>query len=84
MLALQLLHNGVPVRIIEKNSLPRLGQRGAGIMGVLPLPVQLARESLQEIWPLASLARTLYIAEDYRRCYEPCHPYSTRSSLQNA
>ncbi|KAF9478246.1 hypothetical protein BDN70DRAFT_880202 [Pholiota conissans] len=32
VLALALLHNGVPVRIIEKNAMPRLGQRGAGIM----------------------------------------------------
>ncbi|KAG6857444.1 hypothetical protein H0H87_003511 [Tephrocybe sp. NHM501043] len=30
--ALSLVHNGVSVRIIEKNSQPRLGQRGAGIM----------------------------------------------------
>ncbi|PPQ90774.1 hypothetical protein CVT25_010163 [Psilocybe cyanescens] len=32
ILALSLLQNGVPVRIIEKSSKPRLGQRGAGIM----------------------------------------------------
>ncbi|KAF8159647.1 pentachlorophenol 4-monooxygenase [Crassisporium funariophilum] len=32
ILALSLLQNGVPVRIIEKNAQPRLGQRGAGIM----------------------------------------------------
>ncbi|KAF9563981.1 pentachlorophenol 4-monooxygenase [Agrocybe pediades] len=32
ILALSLLHNGVPVRIIEKTSQPRLGQRGAGLM----------------------------------------------------
>ncbi|GLB41779.1 putative FAD binding domain containing protein [Lyophyllum shimeji] len=30
--ALSLLHNGVPVRIIEKSIQPRTGQRGAGIM----------------------------------------------------
>ncbi|KAF5383606.1 hypothetical protein D9615_003497 [Tricholomella constricta] len=30
--ALSLLHNGVPVRIIEKSTEPRLGQRGSGIM----------------------------------------------------
>ncbi|KAF9453538.1 hypothetical protein P691DRAFT_800166 [Macrolepiota fuliginosa MF-IS2] len=32
VLAISLLQNGVPVRIIEKNASPRLGQRGAGIM----------------------------------------------------
>lgn len=32
VLALSLLKNGVPVRIIEKQWTPRLGQRGAGIM----------------------------------------------------
>ncbi|KAJ3571819.1 hypothetical protein NP233_g3493 [Leucocoprinus birnbaumii] len=32
VLAISLLQNGIPVRIIEKNSQPRLGQRGAGIM----------------------------------------------------
>ncbi|KAJ3514986.1 hypothetical protein NLJ89_g2043 [Agrocybe chaxingu] len=32
ILALSLLQNGVPVRIIEKTAEPRLGQRGAGIM----------------------------------------------------
>ncbi|XP_006461992.1 hypothetical protein AGABI2DRAFT_186076 [Agaricus bisporus var. bisporus H97] len=31
-LALSLLQNDIPVRIIEKNSAPRLGQRGAGLM----------------------------------------------------
>ncbi|KAG5647438.1 hypothetical protein DXG03_009368 [Asterophora parasitica] len=30
--ALSLLRNGVPVRLIEKSTEPRLGQRGAGIM----------------------------------------------------
>ncbi|TFK39989.1 FAD binding domain-containing protein [Crucibulum laeve] len=32
ILGIILLQNGIPVRIIEKNALPRLGQRGAGIM----------------------------------------------------
>ncbi|KAJ3502989.1 hypothetical protein NLJ89_g8635 [Agrocybe chaxingu] len=32
VLALSLLRNGVPVRIIEKTTHPRIGQRGAGIM----------------------------------------------------
>ncbi|KAF5362575.1 hypothetical protein D9756_002493 [Leucocoprinus leucothites] len=32
VLAISLLQNGIPVRIIEKNARPRLGQRGAGIM----------------------------------------------------
>lgn len=32
VLALSLLRNGVPVRVIEKSWAPRLGQRGAGIM----------------------------------------------------
>ncbi|KAF8150684.1 FAD binding domain-containing protein [Crassisporium funariophilum] len=31
ILALSLLRNGVPVRIIEKSVLPRIGQRGAGL-----------------------------------------------------
>ncbi|KAF9005951.1 pentachlorophenol 4-monooxygenase [Cyathus striatus] len=32
VLAIILLQNGIPVRIIEKSAVPRLGQRGAGIM----------------------------------------------------
>jgi len=32
ILALTLLRNGIPVRIIEKSPLPRIGQRGAGLM----------------------------------------------------
>ena len=32
ILGLSLLQSGVPVRVIEKNAEPRLGQRGAGIM----------------------------------------------------
>lgn len=37
VLALTLLKNGVPVRIIEKEQTPRIGQRGAGVMvGLVP------------------------------------------------
>jgi 2-polyprenyl-6-methoxyphenol hydroxylase-like FAD-dependent oxidoreductase len=32
VLAISLSKNGIPVRIIEKNPHPRVGQRGAGIM----------------------------------------------------
>ena len=38
VLAISLLQNGVPVRVIEKQWTPRLGQRGAGIMVRLPDP----------------------------------------------
>ena len=32
VLALALLQNGIPVRVVEKETNPRIGQRGAGIM----------------------------------------------------
>lgn len=47
VLAISLLQNGIPVRIIEKNANPRLGQRGAGIMvGVLILAFEVVSNLL--------------------------------------
>lgn len=65
--ALTLLKNGISVRIIEKNSTPRIGQRGAGIM---------VRDSRcgfsyynSHSW-LATISRTLHQPWDHRESYE--------------